>query len=473
MAQIKSGAGADLLTVGSNKAARVELFDGLGNSLVQQNSSFPSTLYGLPVLGSNDGRLTVLRTDRTGALASATNTPLVSDQFENSGGSANLSRWTTTSTTYTASSGNTAGFMMNSSASLGTNVGYLLRSNVTIRIAQRALLHAKIRARMVHYNNGVFEIGFGDATTATGSNTTGAYWQRLANGELRPVLTFNSVDQTGPNFSGVVNAANFYTYDIILDDDSVTYTIQNTETQQIIASHVMQLSATAVRLLSAASISVILRQYCLASAPPTAPQLIISDVYADLLDADLNIPSSHLMAINGKSGIVSPTAGTQLANHTNSAAPTNATLSNTAAGYSTLGGLFSFAAVVGAATDYALFGLQVPSGYNLIVTGVSIETFNTGAAGAATLTTFQWSIATNLSAVSLASVNHARVGLGVQQFPASIAIGAKAERIDKVFSSPVVCHSGKFIDVVLRMPVGAATASQVMQGMVNFEGYFI
>lgn len=57
-----------------------------------------------------------------------------------------------------------------------------------------------------------------------------------------------------------------------------------------------------------------------------------------------------------------PFTGAQLENHTNSTAPTSATLSNTAAGYTTLGGRFQFAAVAGAATDYALFGFQVPAG---------------------------------------------------------------------------------------------------------------
>jgi len=52
---------------------------------------------------------------------------------------------------------------------------------------------------------------------------------------------------------------------------------------------------------------------------------------------------------------------TGLANYANSAAPASATLSNTAAGYTTLGGQFQFAAVAGAETDYALFAYTVPA----------------------------------------------------------------------------------------------------------------
>ena len=63
----------------------------------------------------------------------------------------------------------------------------------------------------------------------------------------------------------------------------------------------------------------------------------------------------------------------------------SAVLSNTAAGYTTLGGQFQFAALVGAETDYALFAFQVPlaaaggGNRNLVIRGVRIETFNMGA----------------------------------------------------------------------------------------------
>ena len=50
-----------------------------------------------------------------------------------------------------------------------------------------------------------------------------------------------------------------------------------------------------------------------------------------------------------------PSNGTATANHANSTSPSSATLANATAGYSTLGGRFQFAAILGAATDYARF----------------------------------------------------------------------------------------------------------------------
>ncbi len=184
----------------------------------------------------------------------------------------------------------------------------------------------------------------------------------------------------------------------------------------------------------------------------------------------------------GLSAAQSLTAG--LSNYANSAAPASATLSNTAAGYTTLGGQFQFAAVAGAETDYALFGFQVPAatisvtGRNLIIRGIWIDTVNTGAAVGATATLLQWSIGVGSTAVSLAQADaastRARVvtPLGFQTFAPAAAIGVQATRIDVNLDAPLVCEPASYVHVILKMPVGLATASQVIRGIVGFNGYF-
>jgi hypothetical protein len=191
------------------------------------------------------------------------------------------------------------------------------------------------------------------------------------------------------------------------------------------------------------------------------------------LDSDYNLAVQDLMALMHRGIIDNPLTGAQLAAWANSAEPANATLSNTAAGYTTLGGKFQFAAVAGAATDYALFGFQVPAPATLVITGMSIDTWNVGAAVATTATLLTWGIKNNLTAVSLATATGNAIGVGAQVLPVATPIGGLANRLDRRFSSPIVCGPGRFIDVILRMPVGTATASQVIAGMINFEGYFI
>lgn len=176
-----------------------------------------------------------------------------------------------------------------------------------------------------------------------------------------------------------------------------------------------------------------------------------------------------------------PTAGAfdQLTNHANSTSPTSATLSNTAAGYSKLGGRYQFAAVAGGATDYALFAYQVPTNLRAFITGIAIDAWVTGAANATTATILDWFLGVNANAVSLATSDTAGVGaprripLGMQACLASAAIGSEiGPRIERVFPTPIVVEPGRFIHIGLQIPVGTATSSEVIRGDVMVNGYF-
>jgi hypothetical protein len=187
---------------------------------------------------------------------------------------------------------------------------------------------------------------------------------------------------------------------------------------------------------------------------------------------DTNKPWSHTMAQIMQGGLVNPNAGlAQISNYANSAAPTSATLSNTAAGYTTLGGQFQFAAIAGAETDYALFGYQPPSGFRFNCTDIAIDTMNTGAAVATTATWLQWFAAADGLAVTLAANNY-RISLGNQVFPIAAAIGAQATPLIRSFQTPLVTNSQRFLHIGLKMPLGTATASQVIRGTIALGGYF-
>jgi hypothetical protein len=396
---------------------------------------------------------------------------LLFESFE--GTAIHLTRWNAIATTMAATQSSVAGLTINSGAITTINTGYLLQSTQRFLKTQRTPIQFKARARLSKVVNSVMELGFGDAATFNGAHTTGAYWQVQAGGAIKPVLTFNSSDSTaGVDVSASINAANYYTFDVWMDDDEAVFTVQDTATGLILSRQSIPLPLTQQRLLSAASLPAFARLYNSGVAPASAPQMILTDAMVLLLDGQINRPWSDNMAAQGRSALENPLAGVQAANFANSAAPANATLSNTAAGYATLGGLFSFVAVAGAATDFALFGFQIPVGTNFRMTDIDIETWNTGAAVATTPTLMVWGVATQLTAASLATANHVRRGLGVQSLPIGAVVGAKAERIQKTFDTPIPCNSGRFIDITLRMPVATATASQVVQGMVNIGGYF-
>lgn len=472
MAVIQSGDSADVLVVDpTSKAARTVLYDTAGNALHQtENAVLSGNGVGYLNMGVNDSRVVATRMDRFGSVASATHTQLFTDSFE--GTTINPIRWTIVNTTMAATQSSIAGVTFNSGAITTATTGYMLKSARTFIKTQRSPMQSKFRARINRVNNSVMEFGFGDAGTFNGANTAGAYWQVTASGVIQPVVTYNSVDQTGTNISGVIDVAKYYTFDVIVDDDQATFFCQDTATNAMVSVQTLSLSTSAQRLFSATQLPVFARLYNTGVAPASAPSLFITDVYAAGLDANHNRPWAYSLASMDRNSSQNPFTGAQLAAWANSAEPTSATLSNTAAGYNTLGGKFQFAAVAGAATDYALFGFQVPAPGNLTITGVDIETWNIGAAVATTPTLLTWAIGTGSTAVSLATATVNRIGLGAQSLPVGAAIGSQAPRISKSFQTPLHVASGRFLHIILRMPVGTATASQVIAGMVNIEGYF-
>ena len=465
--------GADALynlNVRPQGQADTTLVDASGNPIVSAEAAAPAVVSGLPSMGLNDRSVLPLRVDRLGGLASAIHTTLVHDSFE--GATIHPLRWLATATTMAATQTSIAGLTVNSGAITTINTGYMLQSVRRVMKQQRSPLQAKFRARIAHVNNSVMEIGFGDAATFNGVNTTGAYWQVTAAGVVQPVVTYNSVDITGADVRSQLDLTRFYTWDVFVDDDKATFTVQDTATGLLISRQRITLPVASQRMWSSTQVPLILRLYNTGVAPATAPQLFVTDAYCSALDAANSREWSAALAGNERGFSGNPFTGAQLAQWANSAAPASATLSNTAAGYATLGGLFQFAAVAGAPTDYALFAFQVPTPANLQITGIDIEAWNTGAAVVTTPHLLTWAIAVGSTAPSLATATVTRVPIGAQSFAVGAAVGAKAERISKQFRTPLFCGAGRFVHIILRMPVATATASQIVAGMVGLEGHF-
>lgn len=469
MAIIQSSDGVTTLGIDATSLAmRATLYDTTGVAAVQPANTQLTTVAAVVSAGMNDNSVIPLRVDRFGSQASALFTPLLSESFE--GTTLHANRWTVTNTTMVATQATITGMLFNSGSSVANTVGYLLKSSRLFMKMQRTPMQAKFRAKFTPYTGGVFELGFSDVATFNGANVSGAYWQLTSAGVLQPVVTFNSVDIPGTDIFSLLTITNFYTYDVLLDDDSATFICQDTATGSLISRQVIQLSNTGGRLLSATQLPVMARLYH-SSAPATAPQMILTDVQVLQLDMMTNKPMADTMSLNSRTSWENPFTGVQSVVWTNSAEPASLTLSNTAAGITTLGGKFQFAAVASAVTDYALIGYTVPAPATLVVTGIDIECWNTGAAVATTPSLLTWAAGFGATAVTLAGTL-VRVPLGAQSFPVGAAIGAIATRISKSFRTPISVGGGRFFHIILRMPVATNTGSQVIAGMINVEGYF-
>lgn len=189
----------------------------------------------------------------------------------------------------------------------------------------------------------------------------------------------------------------------------------------------------------------------------------------------------------GMSGVAYASGGPagQTANNVLNTVPATSTLTaSTAPATNNLGGSFVFAAPAGTENDFPIFAFQNPlsstsiSGRNLVVRGIWIDTWNQVVAVAGTPTVMQWSAAVGSTAASLATVDAAatrlpkRIHLGVQSYVVGAAVGFSAPRIDCNLDAPLVVEPGSYFHIILRIPVGTATATETFRGAVGINAYW-
>lgn len=456
----------------TSRAGRATLYDAAGNILLPtRGANSPTAPAFLPVGGLVERSWRGLRMDLVGNARVGFDQLHMHDDVE--GATINTQVWTQSNTTFAQAQAATTGIQFNSASGLAANSSSILTTQRQFFKSPAAPLRVRYRARVVPQTNAVAELGFGAPTTNTAQIANGACWRYTSGGTVVPVLYWNSSDvQQGTDISGLLLSANYYTWEIILENHAATFFCINANTGQIISEQILYIPITQPRLLAVTHIPAFVRLYITASAAPSAPFIFLSDAIVTAFDLATNKPWQHTMASIGHEGPNNPTTFASTATWTNSAEPTSATLSNTAAGYATLGGKFQFAAVAGAVTDYLLFGFTVPAPYSLYVTGVHISVWNTVVAVAVTPTLLTWALAGNLASVNLSTGAGRMVPCGAQSLPIGLVAGGNVADIEMPLEVPLRTEPGRVLGLVLRMPVGTATATQVIAGSAAIRGYF-
>lgn len=342
-----------------------------------------------------------------------------------------------------------------------------------------ASTYCEARCRLSSFQtNSVCEIGLGYAAT-TATPTAGVYF-KWDGSTLSAVVNFNGTEDALTISSGKPNANEFAHYAVEWSDGALVFWINNSE----VARYAVPASSPAPTIVD--RLPVLIRQYNSAAVASPA-QLSVGRVTVQLGETQYGYSSGARAAIAGRTLLQAQATQTQgsMANFANSAAPAAATLSNTAAGYTTPGGHFLFNAPAGAETDFVLFGWQNPAGtaavrgQTALITKCRIDSVNIGAAVATTATTMQWGIAADSTAVSLATAEAAtthiarRLALGMQSWVVGAAIGAPASAIDVEFHPPLAVHPGNFLQVIVKVLIGTATASQQIRGTVAIQGEYV
>lgn len=221
----------------------------------------------------------------------------------------------------------------------------------------------------------------------------------------------------------------------------------------------------------------------------SSPNMIvkIGDISVTLMDMNANMTWANQMASCGLGlqGLNGGTMGSPQVQWANTALPTAAAATNTTAALGAfLGGIFQMNAPATSATDVIIASYQNPAGgvnqtpRTMKLRGIKIDCVNSGAAVATTASTFAVAVAWGGTALSLATTetgsfvnNTAKARriqpIGVIAFPVGAAIGAAATPIQFNFEAPLVINPGEYIQVVAKILVGTATASEVFQWIVS------
>ncbi len=469
---------------GSGLTAEVKA-DADGNPVCVALTQTPANIGGVRMFSENDpGIITgavTLRSPETSndyRLRTGIDTLLMSETFN--AAAQNSGNWAHILTTMTVVN-NQSGALLNGTNITTLSTGAMLKSYARYPVYGAGTLYGEVTAlhTAVPVTNTVIEIGFFDVAAATTAALLDGVFFRINDGVMTGVACNNASETATAAFAALPSFNVMHKYLVAVGERTVEFWIDD------VLMATLAIPSANGQPLASGSTPIAARVYNKASAPSTATGVRVSDITVSLADFHSSKPWSAQMAGMGLMGIQGASGMTQgsTANMANSAAPATATLSNTAAGYTTLGGQFQFAAPAGAETDFALFAYQVPAataaitGRQLYITGVSIDTFNTVVAVATTATVLQWSLGIGSTAVSLATAEGAatkaprRIALGIQALQVAAPVGGVAAPVVANFE-PLVVNPGEFVHIILKVPIGTATATEIFRGTVRVESYW-
>lgn len=333
--------------------------------------------------------------------------------------------------------------------------------------------------------NEVFQAGMGVATGA--ADPVDGVWFELSSAGLYGVIRYNSGVATktalipGAAFSSLPLNTNAK-YVMVVGEREIEWWVDD-----VLYAETSIPNANGQPFLTS-SLPVFIQKYN-AALVGSSPNMIVKvgDVSVTLMDLSTNMTWANQMASCGlgMQQLNGGSAGSPQVQWANTALPTAAAATNTTAALGAfLGGLFQMNAPATSATDVIIASYQNPVGgvnqtpRTMKLRGIKVDCVNSGAAVATTATTFAVAVAWGGTALTLAQVETASFAnntvkarriqpIGVISFPVGAAIGAQASGIQFDFEAPLIVNPGEYVQVVAKILVGTATASEVFQWVIS------
>ena len=396
------------------------------------------------------------------------------DNFD--GSTINTVRWTQSTSTMTQAQTQTA-FNMNSAGNHTASTYSILTSTKSFMVTGEYGVECRVKAQLTAQTNATLELGF-LACATTSAPTNGVFFRITSAGVQELVINFNGTETTSV-IATALTAADYYTFVVYMYGTTARLDILNFD-NSLFATTTLQVPATQGALIQVGHIPVAMRVYDGGTPPSAAANIIATSVSVSQMDVATGKSWETQLGDMARFANSDPETGLQLQNFSNSAAPSTiatTSLSNTAAAYTTLGGLFAFNTPTGAETDYILFAYQVPVGFDLLIWSVTIQTLILSVQSTTAPTVIQWGLAVGSSAVSLATAAPnppLRQAIGLQTSPKTASIGDSFSPAQLIWTPrvPIVCYGGKYVHIILRVPSGNLTVNQVNRGIVTVDGAF-
>lgn len=366
-----------------------------------------------------------------------------------------------------------------SSVILGSYIGYRSPRFFKLEKGTDRIFGFRLKLDQAPVTNSMLEMG-AFLSAGVSAPTGGVFFRFGVDGTLKGVaITQSGLENVTSNIP-MSTPTDFHEYVIVVGRSTVTFFIDEIP----VAS--LGIPTDAANIVTGESYPIAIRLLNV-GVTGTAQKAYVTRLVSATMGGAAGADIRYLQALRGDFGIqqvIGTTVGVggSTANWTNSTVPATATLSNTLAGYSTLGGNFLFVALAGAESDYALFGYQVfygslvNMGRSLVVRGVTIDAYVAVAGGTPTVATvLHWGFAVGSMAVSLATTETAgskgprRGFLGIQSVPVAAVAGTELRRIAQTFEQPVAVHPGEYFHIILRIPLGAAATYPTIRGGVFID----